>query len=311
MSEPRRPTPPSSCSTACASPSPRSASTAISARVLRRHAPARDDRHGAAVQARPADRRRADHRPRRHRPGADPRADAGAEGRPRAWRSCSSPTISASSPASPTASWSCMRAQSWSRRRCATLFYDPQHPYTPGLLRSMPRLDEARAERCRPSPASRQPAALPPGCRFRPAAPTPSTAARSSCRCCATSAAGPRQGLPSGVAATERGGPPLGPRPQGAFPVTRRPVRRPGRAGEGGRRRQLRLEARRDLGLVGRSGCGKSTLGRAILRLIPPTDGRWSGWASGSRALAEPRCAPSARTCRSSSRTRWPRSIRA
>src|SRR5215216_6636298 len=27
------------------------------------------------------------------------------------------------------------------------------------------------------------------------------------------------------------------------------------------------------LGLVGESGCGKSTLGRAILQLIPPTEG--------------------------------------
>src|SRR5215469_12315179 len=27
------------------------------------------------------------------------------------------------------------------------------------------------------------------------------------------------------------------------------------------------------LGLVGESGCGKSTLGRAVLQLIPPTDG--------------------------------------
>ena len=52
---------------------------AISASAVRRHAPARDDRDGARLQAAPADRRRADHRARRDDPGADPRPDARAE----------------------------------------------------------------------------------------------------------------------------------------------------------------------------------------------------------------------------------------
>ena len=47
----------------------------ISAPALRRHAPARDDRHGAVLQAEAPDRRRADHGARRHHPGADPRPD--------------------------------------------------------------------------------------------------------------------------------------------------------------------------------------------------------------------------------------------
>ena len=47
----------------------------LSAPVLRRDAPARDDRDGAVLQPGRADRRRADHRARRHDPGADPRPD--------------------------------------------------------------------------------------------------------------------------------------------------------------------------------------------------------------------------------------------
>ena len=49
----------------------------LSASALRRPAPARDDRDGARQRARPPDRRRADHRARRHRAGADPRAAQG------------------------------------------------------------------------------------------------------------------------------------------------------------------------------------------------------------------------------------------
>src|SRR5438128_1363591 len=41
---------------------------------VRRHAPARHDRHGPLLQAQAPDRRRAHHRPRRHHPGPDPRA---------------------------------------------------------------------------------------------------------------------------------------------------------------------------------------------------------------------------------------------
>ena len=47
-------------------------------RAVGRPAPAGDDRHGAGVRSGAADRRRADHRPGRHHPGADPAADAGA-----------------------------------------------------------------------------------------------------------------------------------------------------------------------------------------------------------------------------------------
>jgi oligopeptide transport system ATP-binding protein len=52
------------------------------------------------------------------------------------------------------------------------IFYDPQHPYTKGLLNSMPRLDEVVAEKL--ETISGQPPnlqRLPPGCPFRPRCP--------------------------------------------------------------------------------------------------------------------------------------------
>ena len=56
----------------------------LPAPVLRRHAPARHDRHGPLLQPGDPHRRRADHGARRHDPGADPGAHQGAS--PRAAR---------------------------------------------------------------------------------------------------------------------------------------------------------------------------------------------------------------------------------
>ena len=58
-------------------PLARAPAEGLSARTVRRPAPARDDRHGAVVPPEPAAGRRADHRARRHR--ADPGADAAAQ----------------------------------------------------------------------------------------------------------------------------------------------------------------------------------------------------------------------------------------
>ena len=61
----------------------RSARGRLSASVLRRDAPAGDDRDGALLQPVAPDRRRADDGARRHHPGADPGAHEAAPARPR------------------------------------------------------------------------------------------------------------------------------------------------------------------------------------------------------------------------------------
>jgi oligopeptide/dipeptide ABC transporter ATP-binding protein len=55
------------------------------------------------------------------------------------------------------------------RATAAELYANPRHPYTLGLLRSVPRLDEPR--RARLAPIEGQPpdlTRLPPGCSFTP-----------------------------------------------------------------------------------------------------------------------------------------------
>ena len=67
-------------------PKPEARDRPLHVRVLRRHAPARDDRDGARLQSVAADRRRADDRARRHDAGRDPRPDQAAAGSSTAWR---------------------------------------------------------------------------------------------------------------------------------------------------------------------------------------------------------------------------------
>jgi oligopeptide transport system ATP-binding protein len=55
------------------------------------------------------------------------------------------------------------------RATAGELYANPRHPYTLGLLRSVPRLDEPRRERL--EPIDGQPpdlSRLPPGCAFAP-----------------------------------------------------------------------------------------------------------------------------------------------
>ncbi len=57
------------------------------------------------------------------------------------------------------------------RAPVAALFDDPQHPYTIGLLGSVPRLDEDRSRLLAIEGSVPPPFALPPGCRFAPRCP--------------------------------------------------------------------------------------------------------------------------------------------
>jgi peptide/nickel transport system ATP-binding protein/oligopeptide transport system ATP-binding protein len=57
------------------------------------------------------------------------------------------------------------------RASAASIFADPQHPYTLGLLGSIPRLDEDRDRLLAIEGTVPPPFALPPGCRFAPRCP--------------------------------------------------------------------------------------------------------------------------------------------
>ena len=128
----------------------------LPARVLGRHAPARDDRDGAVVLAEPADRRRADDRARRHDPGPDPRRAARAARRRAARGSSSSPTTSAWSPTSPTGSSSCTPVASSSRARSTSSSTTPSTP-TRGVCSARSRGSTATArDACRRSPGCRR-----------------------------------------------------------------------------------------------------------------------------------------------------------
>ena len=208
----------------------------------------------------------------------------------------------------------------WSRRRRSSeLFANPRHPYTQGLIRSIPRIDRAATHKARLEAIAgvgAEPA--------RPAAGLPLRAA-----------------LPLRDAATARTAtPPLrevGARPQGRlhaanaraaamtepllrvkdlvkhFSVNGGLLCARGRPRARRRRRQLRHRRRRDAGPGRRIG-----LRQVDHRPLHPAPDRADRRArSGSRARNvtrarhATRCARSAATCRSSSRTRSPRSTRA
>ena len=72
-------------------------------------------------------------------------------------RSCSSRTTWAWWPATPSASTSCMRGASSRPAPTKDIFGNPRHPYTIGLLRSVPRLDEEQGTELVPIPGACRP----------------------------------------------------------------------------------------------------------------------------------------------------------
>ncbi len=61
-----------------------------------------------------------------------------------------------------------MRRRWWSAPPGTAIFDDPQHPYTRGLLGSIPRVEETHERLLAIEGAVPAPFALPQGCRFHP-----------------------------------------------------------------------------------------------------------------------------------------------
>ena len=161
----------SRCSTPSASRTPASARTRLPAPVLGRHAPARDDRDGARAQPGRADRRRADDRARRDGAGADPRADRQGQARLQHRRHPGHARPRRRRRDRAERDGDVRRARGRARPgapRCSTR---PQHPYTWGLLESMPSVEGkvAHLRAIEGSPPSV--INLPPGCPFHPRCP--------------------------------------------------------------------------------------------------------------------------------------------
>lgn len=164
------------------------------------------------------------------------------------------------------------------------IFNAPRHPYTLGLMSSVPRLDQRVARLSTIEGLPPDLGNLPPGCRFAPRCPMRTGACE----------ALPELGTvgPGHVAACWHSDrvDPAAARPPGPAPMPTTDAEAAPLLTVDGLSRNFVLSKAmivravqdvsfavprgQTLGLVGESGCGKSTIGRAVVGLVQPSEGR-------------------------------------